>query len=79
MSLHVTGNRKGFPTGLTEVTRFEDPKEPTGISFGVLKLSAGQSTEIEAKHETAWLLMQGRAEITAGNQNRHVRAPLPVR
>src|SRR5512143_308160 len=70
MSLHVTGNRKGFGPGLTEVTRFDDPKEPTGISFGVLKLASGETKEIEAKHEIAWLLMQGRAEITAGNQTR---------
>src|SRR5450755_1412789 len=68
MSLHVTSNRKGFAAGLTEITRFDDPKEPTGISFGVLKLAAGETTEVETKNETAWLLMQGRAEITAGNQ-----------
>lgn len=69
MSLHVTAHRKGFPAGMTEVTRFEDPMEPTGISFGVLKLASGETKEIETKNETAWLLMQGRAEMTAGNQN----------
>ena len=70
MSLHVTEHRKGFPVGLTEITRFEDPDEPTGLSFAVLKLASGESIEIETKHETAWLLMQGSAELTAGNQTR---------
>jgi 5-deoxy-glucuronate isomerase len=70
MSLHVTDHRKGFALGLTEITRFEDPGEPTGLSFAVLKLAAGESTKIETKHETAWLLMQGSAEFTAGNQTR---------
>ena len=70
MSLHVTEHRKGFGAGLTEITRFADPGEPTGLSFGVLKLAAGETAKEEAKHETAWLLMQGSAEVTAGNQTR---------
>ena len=70
MSLHVTEHRQGFALGLTEITRFEDPGEPTGLSFAVLKLAAGESTKIETKHETAWLLMQGSAELTVGNQTR---------
>ena len=70
MALHVTGNRKGFGKGLTEITRFQDPGEPTGISFGVLKIAAGETTQIETKNETAWLLMEGSAELTAGNQTR---------
>jgi 5-deoxy-glucuronate isomerase len=68
MSLHLTGNRGGFPLGLTEITRCEDPNEPTGLSFAVLKLKAGDSTKLETGRETAWLLMQGAAELTAGNQ-----------
>ena len=70
MALHVTDHRKGFRQGLTEITRFQDPGEPTGLSFGVLKLAAGETSEIETKHETAWLLIQGSAEVTAGNQTR---------
>ena len=53
MALHVTDHRKGFAPGLTEITRFEDPGEPTGLSFAVLKLAAGETTKIETKHETA--------------------------
>ena len=70
MSLHVTEHRRGFPLGLTEITRFDNSDEPTGLSFAVLKLSAGESTKIETSHETAWLLMQGSAELSAGNQTR---------
>src|ERR1019366_4562425 len=70
ISLHVTEHQRGFPLGLTEITRFDNPDEPTGLSFAVLKLSAGESTKIETSHETAWLLMQGSAELSAGNQTR---------
>src|SRR5271157_6052242 len=70
MANHLTDRRGGFPTGFTAVTRFEDPGEATGISFGVLKLAAGECMNVETKHETAWLLMQGRAEVTAGNASR---------
>lgn len=70
MADHLTDNRGGFPAGFTAVTRFEDPGEGSGISFGVLKLAAGESTSLETRHETAWLLMQGSAEVTAGNASR---------
>jgi 5-deoxy-glucuronate isomerase len=70
MSLHVTENRSGFAPGLTEITRFDDPAEPTGLSFGVLRLAAGETHKVETSHETAWILMQGKAELTAGNQAR---------
>jgi 5-deoxy-glucuronate isomerase len=64
----MTDYRQGFPAGFTAVTRFEDPDEPTRLSFGVLQLRAGETTTVDTAHETAWLLMQGRAELTAGNR-----------
>jgi len=70
MSLHVTKHRQGFALGTDRDHPLRDPGEPTGLSFAVLKLAAGESTRIETKHETAWLLMQGSAELTAGNQTR---------
>jgi 5-deoxy-glucuronate isomerase len=70
MPTHLTNHRQGFPTGFTAVTRLDDPDEPTRLSFGVLRLAAGEMENAETTHETAWLLMQGRAELTAGNQTR---------
>jgi len=70
MKWHLTDHRSGFPQGLTEVTRFDDREDPTKISFAVLKLASGESVSIDARHETAWMLMQGRVEATAGNASR---------
>ena len=52
MSLHVTEHRKGFGAGMTEITRFADPGEPTGLSFGVLKLAAGEEMKAMLNAET---------------------------
>ncbi|HEY8013559.1 MAG TPA: 5-deoxy-glucuronate isomerase, partial [Dongiaceae bacterium] len=70
MKWHLTDHRSGFPQGLTEVTRFDDGEDPTRISFAVLKMASGESLSIDARHETAWMLMQGRVEATAGNASR---------
>ena len=70
MPLHLTDRRQGFPPGFTAVTRFDDPSEPTGLSFGVLRLTAGQETSVETASETAWLLMQGRVALSAGRETR---------
>ena len=66
----LTERRGGFPAGFTPVTRFDDGKDETRISFGVHRLAPGESFQVETKHETAWLLMSGRAEVTAGNTTR---------
>jgi 5-deoxy-glucuronate isomerase len=64
----LTGHRQGFPDGFTAVTRFDEPAEATRLSFGVLRLRAGEAMTVETAHETAWLLMEGRVDVTAGNR-----------
>jgi 5-deoxy-glucuronate isomerase len=68
--LHLTDRRQGFPPGFTAVTRFDDPDEPTGLSFGVLRLAAGERSDLETASETAWLLLEGRLGIAAGRERR---------
>lgn len=67
MALHLTRHRAGFGPGLTEVTRIGEDEDDTGIAFSVLRLAAGQTLDAIAENETAWLLMEGRAEVTAGD------------
>ena len=68
MTRHLTGHRGGFGPGLTQITRFDEPEDDTGIAVSVLKLAPGESREIETANETAWLLMSGTAEVTVDNQ-----------
>ena len=42
-------------------------------------MASGESLSIDAQHETAWMLMQGRVEITAGNASREFERALAVR
>ncbi|HVO01983.1 MAG TPA: 5-deoxy-glucuronate isomerase [Candidatus Cybelea sp.] len=67
MTLHLANNRKGFPLGMTWVTKVDDPEDNTGIAFGVYRLKAGETAEQIAQGETAWLLMTGSASISVGN------------
>jgi len=64
MTSHITQHRQGFGPGRTEITASNDA---TGIAFSVLKLRAGETHEETAKQETAWLLMDGRVSVTAGD------------
>ena len=68
MALHLTQHRSGFGPGLTEITRIGEAEDDTGIGFAVLKLAAGDTLETAAATETAWLLMEGRVAVTAGDQ-----------
>lgn len=75
MSELVTDFRDGFGPGYTPVTRADD--DPTGISFGVLRLAPGAAHRIEAQGETALLLMSGKVRISAdGRTERFRRASL---
>lgn len=77
MTNHITEHRRGFGPGYTAVTRLEDRVNTTGIAFGVLKVAEGEEVREQALHETAWLLMGGAAEVTAGNRTeRFSRASL---
>lgn len=65
MALHLTQNRDGFGPGLTEITRIGEAEDDTGIGLSALKLAAGDTLETVTDKETAWLLMEGRAAVTA--------------
>mgnify|MGYP001549155901 CR=1 FL=1 len=67
MTLQLANNRKGFPEGLTWVTKVDDPEDNTGIAFGVHRMKAGETAEQKADGETAWLLMTGSAAVSVGN------------
>jgi 5-deoxy-glucuronate isomerase len=45
----------------------------TGISFGVLKLSAGKSHKVTTQAETAFLLMCGVVQVSAGGKQERFR------
>ncbi len=66
MTNHITAHRQGFRPGYTAITRLKEASGDTGIAFGVLRLAAGEHYEIRAQRETAWLLMEGSLEASAG-------------
>lgn len=68
MTLHLTEHRDGFGPGLTEITRLDETEDGTGIAFGVLKLAAGETYERTPRHETAWLLMDGKVTVRLAGQ-----------
>jgi 5-deoxy-glucuronate isomerase len=60
MTLHITDYRGGFPKGLTRITNHASDEDNVPISLEVLKLEAGETLALTTRHETAWLLMQGK-------------------
>src|SRR5439155_17297462 len=68
MTLHLTDNRAGFGPGLTQVTRHDEANQNTGISFGVLRLKAGETWRSTPTGETAYLLMEGTATLAAAGR-----------
>ena len=55
----ITRHRDGFGPGFTAITTAGEPDADTGISLGVLKLSAGERYATTLASETAYLLMDG--------------------
>src|SRR5262245_42381708 len=66
MTLHIVGPARGFGPGFTAV--IEPEHRETGIAFGVMRLAAGEKVTETVGRETAWLLMEGRARLTAGGR-----------
>jgi 5-deoxy-glucuronate isomerase len=62
MPVHLTAPRGGFASGVTEITRFDEP-DATGIAMAVLKLRGGEVWEERAASETAYLLLDGEIEL----------------
>ena len=68
MTLHIKDHRDGFPDGRTIITRFDETEHNTGMSVEVLRLPAGESLTLTTEIETAWLLMEGEVNGTAGGE-----------
>lgn len=68
MTLHIKDHREGFGPGITQITRFDEAEDNTGIAMGVLHLGAGETYEVNSDHEMAWLLMTGKATVTVGGK-----------
>ena len=71
MSGLITEHRAGFAPGLTDITRCDDPNEPTGLGLAVLKLAAGENYIEVTPVETAFLLMSG--SVTASVEDLNVK------
>lgn len=69
MTVHITDHRTGFPQGITNITRHDDPDNSALITLDVHKLSAGESVTLQAEVETAWLLMHGRVSGKVGDES----------
>ena len=69
----ITRFRDGFPFGLTMVTREGEPERDTGMDFGIYR--ARKATNYEETHgkETAWLLLEGQAEVRWDGEGALVR------
>src|SRR6185295_6052951 len=55
--------RRGFPLGHTEITREGEAHLDTGVDFGVHRFRGGESFEETHPKETAWLLLDGEADV----------------
>jgi 5-deoxy-glucuronate isomerase len=59
----LDGFRSGFPEGYTPLTREGEATLDTGVDFGILRAREGATLEETHPKESAWLLMDGEAEI----------------
>ncbi|HJS31093.1 MAG TPA: 5-deoxy-glucuronate isomerase [Alphaproteobacteria bacterium] len=68
MSTHITEHRAGFAPGVTDITSFADPDEPTALGLAVMVLRAGEEHVATAANETAYLMMSGAATVAVDNR-----------
>jgi 5-deoxy-glucuronate isomerase len=69
--------RGGFEEGYTPLTREGEAILDTGIDFGIVRARAGSVQEETHEKETAWLLLDGEAEIAwEGGEARVARRSL---
>ena len=65
--------RDGFPHGHTQITREGEARLDTGVDFGIHRFRGGEAfAETHAK-ETAWLLLDGEADVEGGSERARVR------
>ncbi|MCB1136520.1 MAG: 5-deoxy-glucuronate isomerase [Chlamydiia bacterium] len=77
MEEHLTGQRQGFAYGYTAITDIGEHNKDTGIAFGILSLRAGESLSEMTEHESAYLLLSGRIELSVeGKTEQYARASL---
>ncbi len=67
MNAHIANHRDGFAAGFTSITLADASDNPSQIGLGVLRLAAGETMTMAPRCETAWLLMSGSVEGTAGD------------
>jgi len=65
--------RGGFPPGHTEITREGEARLDTGVDFGVHCFRSGECFEETHPKETAWLLLDGEADVEWGSERARVR------
>ena len=79
MDMLISKHREGFKPGYTPVTIAGNAGDVTGISFGVLRLRAGESHVATLSGETAFLLMEGRVTGQVGGLAFELSRALAVR
>ena len=65
--------RSGFPPGHTDVTREGEARLDTGVDFGIHRFRGGEAFEETHPKETAWLLLDGEADVEWGSEQARVR------
>jgi 5-deoxy-glucuronate isomerase len=64
----ISRHRAGLPYGHTAITREGEATLDTGIDFGIHRMRKGERVEETHPKETAWLLMDGEAELAWDGQ-----------
>jgi 5-deoxy-glucuronate isomerase len=59
----IDAHRQGFGEGYTPLTREGEPSLDTGVDFGIVRARQGAVREETDAKETAWLLLDGEAEL----------------
>jgi len=65
--------RGGFPAGHTAITREGEARLDTGVDFGINRFREGESLAEAHPKETAWLLLDGEAEVEWPSESARVR------
>ena len=65
--------RGGFPPGHTEITREGETRLDTGVDFGIHRFRSGEAFEETHPKETAWLLLDGEADVEGGSERARVQ------
>lgn len=63
----ISGPRRGFPNGLTWLTR-EGGRSVARMDFGLCRQRRGAEVRATSAKESLWVLLRGRAEVTFGGR-----------